>query len=134
MTKYIILALFAIPFKSFASGVPKVAELPATILMDLQLGQRATAMTRVLIGQLNLNEGEYIRLRALHQILLASLDGINAQYVGTPEVKRAKLQELQGQYEQERLRVLSPSQVSHLQSQPASNSVPTIDLNSGGLG
>lgn len=91
-------------------------------------------MTREMIGPLTLNEGEYIRLRALHQVLLASLDGINAQYVGKPEVKHAKLQELQGQYEQERLRVLSPSQVSHLQSQPGQNAMPTIDLNSGGLG
>ncbi len=66
--------------------------------MDLQISQRAKAMTQPLVNRLYLNEAEYIRLRSVHRILLVSLDAINAEYASNPDMRHAKLQELQGYY------------------------------------
>ena len=91
-------------------------------------------MTQPLIDKLELNEGEYVRLRAIHRILLASVDDINAQYASDPATRRAKLLELQGYYEQERVRVLTPSQVGHLEAGPGREAIPTVNPESGGFG
>ena len=103
-------------------------------VMDLGLSQRARTMTQMMIPQLHLNEGEYVHLRSVHRILLYSLDGINTEFANNPDLRRAKLQELQGYYEQERVRVLNRTQLSQLQEQPVHDALPVIDLNSGGLG
>jgi hypothetical protein len=103
-------------------------------VLDLSLGQQASAMTRPLTQELRLNEGEYVRLRRIHKILLAAISDINTQYSAQPSVHRAKLQELQGYYEQERVRVLTPTQVGQLNQRAAEKHVPAINTESGGLG
>ncbi len=107
---------------------------PADPVMDLSLSQRASTMTQPLITTLELNEGEYIRLRTIHRILLASIDDINTQYASDPATRHTKLVELQGYYEQERVRVLTPMQMGRLESRPVRNAVPAINPESGGFG
>jgi hypothetical protein len=109
-------------------------EAPADPVMDLQLNQRASVMTQGLINRLELNEGEYIRLRRVHRTLIAAVEEINTEFATQPDLRRAKLQELQGYYEQERARVLTPTQVSHLENRPVRDSLPAIDPSSGGFG
>ena len=117
-----------------AYAAPALPLTPADPVMELSLSARARTMTQVLINSLELNEAEYIRLRVVHRILLASLDDIDAQYTNDPAIRRAKLIELQGYYEQERVRVLTPTQVGRLESNSLRNSMPTINVESGGLG
>ncbi|MBF9224286.1 hypothetical protein [Hymenobacter ruricola] len=107
---------------------------PAEPVMDLALGQRATALTRTFTDRLQLNEGEFVRLRRVHRILLASLDDINIEYAQDPTTRHAKLLELQGYYEQERTRVLTPTQVGRLEIRAVHDSLPTVNPESGGLG
>jgi hypothetical protein len=106
----------------------------ADLALDLALGQRASQMTRPLIEVLRLNEGEYIGLRRIHKVLLAAIDDINAQYSAQSAVHRAKLEELQSYYEQERVRVLTPKQVGQLNQHGTDKHIPTINTESGGLG
>lgn len=103
-------------------------------VLDLALGQQASQMTRPLTEELRLNEGEYIGLRRIHKVLLAAISDINAQYSAQPAVHRAKLEELQGYYEQERVRVLTPTQVGQLNQRGADKHLPAINTESGGLG
>jgi hypothetical protein len=116
-----------------AGGSVRIAA-KADPVLDLALGEQASQMTRPLTEELRLNEGEYIGLRRIHKILLATISDINAEYSAQPAVHRAKLEELQGYYEQERLRVLTPSQVGQLQQRTVHDRLPAIDPVSGGLG
>jgi hypothetical protein len=107
---------------------------PAEPVMDLALGQRASTLTRTFTERLQLNEGEFVRLRRVHRILLASLDDINTEYAQDPTTRHAKLLELQGYYEQERVRVLTPTQVGRLEIRAVHDALPNVDPESGGLG
>jgi hypothetical protein len=123
--------LFILPL--FFANRP-VEAAPAEPVMDLQLGQRASTMTQPLVNRLQLNEGEYVRLRRVHRILLASLDDINTEYAHDPATRHAKLLELQGYYEQERVHVLTPTQVGRLETRSVHDSLPAINPESGGMG
>ena len=127
----LILALFT----SYAeAGSLEHSAVESDPVLDLNLGEQASHMTQPLINQLRLNEGEYIRLRRIHKILLAAIDDINTQYASQPVEHRAKLEELQSYYEQERIRVLTPTQVGRLEERTVQDSMPVINTESGGMG
>ncbi|OUJ74589.1 hypothetical protein [Hymenobacter crusticola] len=69
------------------------------------------ALTRQMANKLHLNEGQYVQLRAVNQTKLTAIEEIEWQY--TDIIKRnAKLNELEGQYEAECSRILTPNQLS----------------------
>ncbi|AII53969.1 hypothetical protein [Hymenobacter sp. APR13] len=106
--------------------LPGIGEPPAA---------RVEEMTRQMSNSLHLNEAQYIRLRAVNQIKLARMDEISWQYKDDIAQQRAKLGELEAQYEDECSRILTPSQLSIYRSEQRQDTVPaTPDPQEGGLG
>jgi hypothetical protein len=76
-------------------------------------------LTRQMSSLLHLDEAQYLRLRSANEAKLARLDEISWQYQGEAE-QRAKIKELQVEYEAECSRILTPWQLSLFrQSNPA---------------
>ncbi|WP_126546821.1 hypothetical protein [Hymenobacter amundsenii] len=94
---------------------------------------QADALTRQMSQQLSLNEAQIIKLRTVNKIKLARTDEIKWQFHEDPLECKAKLIELQSQYENECGRILTPSQLSALRDEHP-ESVPTPPSSEGGLG
>ena len=96
---------------------------------------RVEEMTRQMSSVLHLNEAQYIRLRAVNQIKLTRMDEISWQYKDDVAQQRAKLGELEAQYEDECSRILTPSQLSLYRAEQQQDTVPVkTDPQEGGLG
>ncbi|WBA42914.1 hypothetical protein [Hymenobacter canadensis] len=96
---------------------------------------RVEEMTRQMSNTLHLNEAQFIRLRAVNQIKLTRMDEISWQYKDDIAQQRAKLGELEAQYEDECSRILTPSQLSLYRAEQQQDSVPPkADPQEGGLG
>lgn len=106
---------------------PGVSE-PSAALVD--------NMTRTMSLQLQLNEAQFIQLRAVNKIKLARTEEIQWQYHDDLTERNAKLAELESQYELECSRILTPSQLSMLRSEQNHDVIPTPPANTsdGGLG
>lgn len=79
----------------------------------------ATAQTREMASRFKLNEGQYVRLLAVNRTRLTRQQQIEHTTKDNPAARSAQMAELQGQYEQECGRILSPSQLSQLQQDGA---------------
>ncbi|MBC8084198.1 MAG: hypothetical protein H7Z21_13410 [Hymenobacter sp.] len=94
-----------------------------------------SAITRQMCNELRLNEAQYIRLRTVNQLKLVRLDEISWQYKDDVAEQHVRIGELEAQYEAECRRILTPSQLSLLQSEQRRDAVPTkTDSLEGGLG
>ena len=71
-------------------------------------------LTRQMSSALHLDEAQYIHLRSANEAKLTRLDEISWQYPGEAE-QRAKVRELQVQYEAECSHILTPAQLSLFQ-------------------
>lgn len=94
----------------------------------------ATELTRQMANRLQLNEAQYIRLRAVNQVKLARADEIQWQYQGDPAERQRRLQELEAQYEQECQRILTPSQISLLRDELKRDTPAPTNSAGNGLG
>ena len=104
--KHLLLAagLLATPFAGAAQTTPKLS---------------ASAQTREMADRLRLNEGQYVRLLTLNRTRLARQQEIERANKANAAARSVQLAELQGQYEQECSRILSPTQLSQLQQDNA---------------
>jgi hypothetical protein len=92
-------------------------------------------VTRQTCNRLHLNEAQYIRLRAVNLIRMTRLDEISWQYKDDIVEQRARISEMESQYEAECSRILTPSQISVLRSEQQHDDIrSTIDVNEGGVG
>lgn len=93
-------------------------------------------LTRSMSQQLQLNEAQFIQLRAVNKIKLARTEEIQWQYHDNPLERTAKLAELESQYETECSRILTPSQLSLFHNEQHRDVMPAQPTNStdGGLG
>jgi Spy/CpxP family protein refolding chaperone len=87
----------------------------APVGLDPKTGQAVTAMTREMSNRLYLNEGQYIKLYSINRTRLTRQQEIEHATASDASARTAQLAELQGQYEQECARILTPSQLSLLQ-------------------
>ncbi|RZK13822.1 MAG: hypothetical protein EOO56_26235 [Hymenobacter sp.] len=87
----------------------------APVGLDPKTGQVVTTMTREMSNHLQLNEGQYIKLYSINRTRLARQQEIEHAAGSDASARTAQLAELQGQYEQECARILTPSQLSLLQ-------------------
>jgi hypothetical protein len=87
------------------------------------------AQTREMAERLQLNEAQYIRLLRVNRTRLVRQQEIEVATKTNPASRSAQLAELQGQYEQECSRILSPTQLSQLQQD---SSLPTGVANGNG--
>lgn len=92
-------------------------------------------LTRQMCNALHLNEAQYIKLRAANQVKLARIEEISWQYHNNVAEQRAKIGELEAQYESECSRILTPSQLSMFHNEQKQHEVqPQADPTEGGLG
>lgn len=91
------------------------------------VGDDPVALTREMANRLQLNEGQYLKLLPLNRTRLAELARLNHLYRADETTRVAKAAELQAQFEQECSRILTPSQLSHLQqsTNPTTTPAPT---------
>ncbi|NML64134.1 hypothetical protein HHL22_02850 [Hymenobacter sp. RP-2-7] len=89
----------------------------------------AATQTREMAERLKLNEAQYIRLLRVNRTRLDRQQEIELANKTNPARRSTLLAELQGQYEQECSRILSPSQLSQLQQD---GSLPTGVANGNG--
>jgi Spy/CpxP family protein refolding chaperone len=82
---------------------------------DPKTSQNVAAMTREMSNHLQLNEGQYIKLYSINRTRLARQQEIERATASDVAARTTQLAELQGQYEQECARILTPSQLSLLQ-------------------
>jgi hypothetical protein len=110
MTKTLSLvpALLLLAFASRGQA----AAAPGT---DPKASQSVTAMTREMSNHLQLNEGQYIKLYSINRTRFARQQEIEHATASDAAARTTQLAELQGQYEQECARILTPSQLSLLQ-------------------
>lgn len=78
-----------------------------------------TTMTRDMSSKLQLNEGQYIKLYSINRTRMDRQQEIERATTSDATARTAQLAELQAQYEQECARILTPSQLSQLQQDPA---------------
>jgi len=85
--------------------------------------------------ELQLNEAQYIRLRAANTAKLTRLEAIAWQYKDDIDEQQIRIGELEAQYEMECSRILTPSQLSLIHGPQLHDSAPA-QANSleGGLG
>jgi hypothetical protein len=89
---------------------------------DPKTAQVVTAMTRDMSNHLMLNEGQYIKLYSINRTRFTRQQEIERATASDNSARTAQLAELQGQYEQECARILTPTQLSMLQ--PEQNNQP----------
>ncbi|QJX48562.1 hypothetical protein HMJ29_17210 [Hymenobacter taeanensis] len=108
------------------------AEVPGN---DAPSAARIDDVTRQICNQLQLNEAQYIRLRAINKIKLARLDEIQWQYQDDAAMRTAKLSELESQFETECSRILTPTQLSLYHEEFKREETPSTPANNeGGIG
>ncbi|MBC6990037.1 hypothetical protein [Hymenobacter sp. BT491] len=107
------------------------AELPGT---GEPAENRVTSLTRDMSGKLQLNEGQYIKLRNINRIKLAQADEIQWQYRDNSSLRQAKMAELEAQYESECSRILTPTQLSLLRNEQPQDEQPKSDSGENGVG
>jgi hypothetical protein len=88
--------------------------------IDPKTSQAITAMTRDMSNHMMLNEGQYIKLYSINRTRYTRQQEIERATAADNSARTAQLAELQGQYEQECARILTPSQLSLLQQDQAS--------------
>lgn len=74
------------------------------------LSMSATEMTRQMYNELELNEGQYIKLRALNQARLDRFNEVERMYSNDSQMREAKIKEVNSQLDEEFAQVLSPKQ------------------------
>lgn len=127
-----LLLLIGLASAASAQEQDRHAELPGMNGPSIVLVRE---VTRQLCNSLHLNEAQYIRLRAVNQIRLTRLDEIAWQYKDDIVEQRARISELESQYEAECRRILTPSQISALRTEEQHDDIrSTIDRNEGGVG
>jgi hypothetical protein len=92
--------------------------------VERRLLATADAATRQMATRLNLNEAQFVRLRAATAARLLKLDEVEWQYEQNSPERQVRIAELEAQYEQERQRILTPSQIVLLRDDERRDAVP----------
>ena len=105
--------------------------LACATISQAQTAPDVTVQTREMAERLKLNEAQYIRLLSINRTRLVRQHQIEHATASNAAARSAQLAELQGQYEQECSRILSPTQLSQLQ-QDTAQPQPTAIANGNG--
>ncbi len=87
--------------------------------IDPKTSQVITTMTRDMSNHMMLNEGQYIKLYSINRTRFTRQQEIERATASDNSARTAQLAELQGQYEQECARILTPVQLAQMQQEPA---------------
>ncbi|PSR53562.1 hypothetical protein AHMF7605_08495 [Adhaeribacter arboris] len=102
MRKVVLSLIIAAFFSTFtqAQNIPSSAE------------KRITLLTRVMATELQLNEAEYIKLRALNRERILKSDEIAAMYSDNPAILASKLKEVETDFDKKFTALLNPVQLA----------------------
>ncbi|KAA9340072.1 hypothetical protein [Adhaeribacter soli] len=92
----------------FMAGTLAVAK--ADEQTPAKINEKATALTRTMARELQLNELEYIKVKALNTEKLAALFEARNAYQNDPEMQERKFAELEQSYDQELTQLLNRNQ------------------------
>ncbi|QMU28923.1 hypothetical protein [Adhaeribacter radiodurans] len=106
MTKAVLSFVVVLLFSTFgqAQNIPSSAE------------KRITLLTRVMATELQLNEAEYIKLRALNRERILKSDEIAAMYNNDPTLVAAKLKEVEVNFDKKFTALLNSVQLTAYKS------------------
>ena len=110
-------AFFALPVLLLLAGASYAQTAPANAVTGSN--PTVTAMTREMSTRLQLNEGQFIKLYSINRTRMGRQQEIEQATTNDAASRTSQLAELQAQYEQECARILTPSQLSQLQQDPA---------------
>jgi len=107
MKKFILSALFlgAVYTAQAQTNLAGTAATTRTVL-----SMSATDMTRRMYNELELNEGQYVKLKALNQARLDRFRELERMYSNDPQMLDAKINEVNEQLDEEFAQVLTPKQ------------------------
>ncbi len=71
----------------------------------------SSAVTRLMMQSIGLNENEYLRVRTLNHARLAKAAEVTKMYGGNAEMLEARLKEIEGNFENELFKILNSRQV-----------------------
>ncbi|GAB2942257.1 hypothetical protein GCM10027048_03510 [Hymenobacter coalescens] len=109
----LLLAGLAIGFHSVAhAATDPDSDSPAG------LNNRATALTRAMTGKMQLDEGQYLRLKQLNLRMLSTMEDLKVRFAADPEIRDIRMAEAQVSYHTELAMMLRPTQLlAYKQSQ-----------------
>lgn len=76
---------------------------------------RATAMTRSMSGKVQLDEGQYLKVKVLNIRMLTEAEDLKTRFAADPSVLDQQLAEAQMRYEMDLASLLRPKQVAMYQ-------------------
>ncbi len=74
--------------------------------------KRITLLTRVMATELQLNEAEYIKLRALNRERILKSDEVASMYSTDPAILSAKINEVEADFDKQFVTLLNPVQLA----------------------
>ncbi|RTQ46021.1 hypothetical protein EJV47_22970 [Hymenobacter gummosus] len=103
MKKLLSLAVLAVGLQGVAA-----ASDPETD----KLNTRATALTRAMTSKMQLDEGQYLRLKSLNLRMLETMEDLKVRFAADPEIRDMRMAEAQTSYHMELALMLRPSQLT----------------------
>ncbi|GAB2536315.1 hypothetical protein [Rufibacter soli] len=107
MKKFILSALF-LGAMFTAQAQTNLTGTAATVRTVLSMS--ATEMSRQMYNDLQLNEGQYVKIKALNQARLDKFNEIEKMYANDAQMRDAKIKEVNAQLDQEFAAILTPKQ------------------------
>ena len=110
----LIIVLALASFSAHAQMADRPSEHPNTkniVIWKPSNEEVAVAITREMTNRLHLSEGQFLKLLPLNRTKMADMRGVDQQYRNDEATRAAKTAELEAQFEQERSRILTTSQL-----------------------
>ncbi|MBC3539794.1 hypothetical protein ACFSC6_21095 [Rufibacter sediminis] len=129
MKKLILSALFigAVYTAQAQTNLTGTAAASRTVL-----SMSAQEMSRQMYNELELNEGQYIKLKALNQARFDKFSEIEKMYASDAQMREAKIKEVNEQLDQEFAQILTPKQFTsylEMDGRPVAQAATTTEMN-----
>ncbi|AKQ45441.1 hypothetical protein TH63_06975 [Rufibacter radiotolerans] len=133
MKKFILSALFLGAIFT-AQAQTNLTGTAATVRTVLSMS--ATEMSRQMYNDLQLNEGQYVKIKALNQARLDKFSEIEKMYANDAQMRDAKIKEVNAQLDQEFAAILTPKQFTaylEFDGRPVQTSTTTDSSSTSGV-
>ncbi|GAB3825846.1 hypothetical protein [Hymenobacter jeollabukensis] len=87
---------------------------------DNPLNQRATVLTRAMASKMQLDEGQYLKLKQLNLRMLSTMEDLKDRFAADPEIRDIRMAESQTSYHMELALMLRPTQLTAYKQSQAS--------------
>ena len=87
---------------------------------DNPLNHRATVLTRAMASKMQLDEGQYLKLKQLNLRMLSTMEDLKDRFAADPEIRDIRMAEAQTSYHMELALMLRPTQLTAYKQSQAS--------------